>query len=203
MMYKVGIVVLATLFTGNVNAQASDCVRIGKHQLGETISQWVRESPGYLENLERRFNCSNRKRNKQICAKVASIRSGTAEEIGSAEGKRWYSWRFRKGRLLQVQVEPNHFATNRLDRTLNFDEEVAFLAQRYGEPSKIEKTPCHNAYGAQWESRTALWRFADGSLVAAVGGIEFADINNVSYIVFQSKEWLDTHGKKEHPTNPY
>jgi hypothetical protein len=133
-------------------------------------------------------------------AKVQNIRTGLGNELVTNHDNRSYTWKFSNGKLSEVAVTPDWTAIYRQyneegisrhpEVVPAFQEEVDFLTQTYGEPSKTVKAPYQNAYGAQWERLQLVWYAPDGIQIVAFERTGFNQQGQLELVSFQSKDSL-------------
>jgi hypothetical protein len=159
--------------------------RIGQHTIGESTQQWASLA------------------GKRVPKDTSEI---TTRDSGW-HGARSYEWRFIAGVLHQIIIRPYL-------QVLNYQEEISFLTQTYGEPTSSIKTPYHNAYGAQWERSTTIWHLSDGTLIQATEGSAFANPQRqlgstftaqgeLLGIIFESKALQEWEERGRTKPNPY
>jgi hypothetical protein len=179
--------------------QAADRTKIGQHHIGETFQEWS-SITHYQERLDAVCLGKHRKEwDKENCKILKE------QPFRTFEGKREYSWTFNNGVLWHVNIMPN-VAALRIPGggigPLDFQEEVGFLRQAYGSPSKVMTVPYHNAYGAQWESSKAYWAMPDGTFITAFENPEFNHHGALLSIEISSKDEQEQTIQQKQP-NPY
>lgn len=127
----------------------------------------------------------------------------TKGEILTTANNREYEWRFADGRLSELHITPNYFAQRQQDRVLSFEDEVGFLTQTYGTPSRVKTIPYHNGFGAQWEATQVFWDMPDSTQIMAFENSEFDGHGKLLAIVFLSKDAAEGQAQQSNKPNPY
>jgi hypothetical protein len=100
--------------------------------------------------------------------------------------------------LSSVTITANREDTK---QSFSFRDEVDLLTQVYGKPSKIDRTPYQNGYGARWESSIVAWNMPDGTRILAIESTSFDYHGELLLVAFDSKEYLSR--KSDNKPNPY
>jgi hypothetical protein len=113
-------------------------------------------------------------------------------------GNRIYQFCFMGQILSSVTITANREDTK---QSFSFRDEVDLLTQVYGKPSKIDRTPYQNGYGARWESSIVAWNMPDGTRILAIESTSFDYHGELLLVAFDSKEYLSR--KSDNKPNPY
>jgi hypothetical protein len=180
--------------------------RLGEHRIGESLQEWFAISHE-LDRLD--TLCHSRKRglqgqvDKSNCRALQNIRDGKHNEISTDNYNRNYIWKFSDGKLSEVQINiPGPFALASIQP--NIQDEIGFLIQTYGKPSKVETVPYQNSYGARWDCAEVSWEMPDGVQIFAsehIGNPSWGGPRRELLVLLLSKEALDR--KTQSKPNPY
>ena len=143
---------------------------IGKHRLGETFGDWL-----VIEKIDIASSAD------QHLTHIQETGDGEAS-IGNGYGT--FSWTFHDSKLESAMAG---FEVEQVT------EQITFLKQTYGSPSKISYVSVQNGFGAKWTDPVAIWNMPDGT------GIEL-DVNrdvNVLFVRFYHRQ------PNASPSNPY
>lgn len=142
---------------------------------------------------------------------LADAQNVNPNELVTKHDNRSYTWKFTNGKLSEVAVTPDWAVIYRQyneegiarhpEIVPAFREEMDFLTQTYGKPSKVEAVPYQNAYGAHWERARVIWNAPDGSQIVAFERKGFNQRGQLELVSFISKEAL-TEAQQTKP-NPY
>jgi len=129
----------------------------------------------------------------------------------TTSNNRAYKWQFSDEQLSAVSVTPDwntiykQYSEEGIARHPEavpaFQEEVGFLTQTYGSPSKVETIPYGNAYGAHWERSEAVWNRPDGTKIIAFERTGFNQQGQLELVAFDSKTSLEK--AQQTKPNPY
>jgi hypothetical protein len=172
--------------------------RIGQHHIGETLDEW------YAARHESKPTATCTVKNGKKWEKVP-CEADPNRTLRTSENKRDYTWSFARGKLWHVEIMADVAALHRPGGgydPLNFAEEIVFLTETYGTPSKVAKVPYHNGYGAQWEASIVFWNRPDGTLITASEGYEFDQQGTLLAVDFSSKD-RQTEQSQQNKPNPY
>ena len=170
--------------------------RIGEHQMGETLQQWLAISHE-VDNLD--AVCRSRKHGlegkvlKENCRRLENIRDGKQNVIATTEANRQYTWHFDDGKLSAVKIDAPDPSLPSGAQSINVKEEIKLLVQAYGKPSRTKIVPYSNAYGLKWECSELYWTMADGTQIAAVESVNQHD-DRALVVVLASKEAMRRDG---------
>ena len=186
--------------------------RIGQHHIGETFQDWL----AITHDLDRMNTiCDSHNRGKQgrldkaNCKiqqnLVQSIQDGKQAEIGTEEQSRQYRWQFVGGKLVAVAIaisDPGASASGTQSEKLQ--EEISFLKEAYGKPTKNEAVPYQNAYGETWQCSRVYWTMPDETQIAAVESItNSGEYHRVLTVNIGSKDALARENAMHSSKNPY
>ncbi len=178
--------------------------RIGEHQMGESLQQWLAISHE-VDSLD--TVCRSRKHGlegkvlKENCKRLENIRDGKQNVITTTDANRQYTWHFDGGKLSAVKIVAPDPSPGSGAQSVNVKEEIRLLVQAYGEPSRTQTVPYTNAYGLKWECSELYWTMADGTQIAAVESVNQHD-DRALVIVFASQEAIRRDGATP-DANPY
>jgi hypothetical protein len=187
----------ATSIADNPRNQAVAATRIGSHRMGESFWAWYSIMSGHPESADGPEGniaalCKGQKRMDRIakaqCKTVSEIQASGQGEFGTSVDNRVYTWRFFGGKVSELSITPELFAQRSEDRRLDFQQELAFLTQTYGQPSELRAVPYRNAYGAEWTRSIATWNMPGGTTIFEFEKRDFDRGGDVLAINFFSKE---------------
>ena len=205
-MMKRSAAALAVLFStlGIAQDQARGTY-LGAHLVGETVQAWLT-----INQLDLGIICKSRKReDKTICKNLSSYRDGkTGTFFTTNDTKRKYEWLFIDGRVAEVStgdalefsVNGSHFAVSTMQ------EQIGFLTQLYGPPTKTKAIPYQNALGAKWDCLEATWQMPDGGVIWAVESIENTRLGsgrNINVRFLSSDRVRQLGNAQQAKPNPY
>ena len=133
---------------------------IGSHRIGETVQEWLANN-----QLDLTAICQSRKReDKTVCKGLSSFQAGKLGTFYTTnDTKQTYAWLFVDGKVAQVSIE------HPLPDT---PQQMGFLIEKYGQPTKSETVAYQNAYGAKWDCLRASWEMPDGAAILAAESIK-------------------------------
>jgi hypothetical protein len=155
--------------------------KIGKYWIEENFEEWRKQEPRANELDKDATRCPGRR-------------------FSTGYGNRIYQFCFMGEVLSSVTVTPNREDTQ---QTFSFHDEVDLLTQVYGKPSKIDRTPYQNGYGARWESSIVAWNMPDGTRIVAIEFSSFEHHGELLFVAFDSKEYLSKKSENRSTPNPY
>jgi hypothetical protein len=181
---------------------------IGRHRMGETFQEWLAITH-YLDALP--TACRSRKRDdKEWCKRLMDIRDGKRDSLLTDDGEdRSYEWEFTNGNgnLSKVTIHLPNVMKAPAWRRIDIQEQIGFLIQKYGQPTKTDTVVYQNSYGAKWDCIEVNWTMPDGTEIHALEGIGNGYGSDLRprrelTIFFWSKETLDAMHQQSKP-NPY
>jgi hypothetical protein len=133
---------------------------IGSHRIGETVQEWLANN-----QLDLIAICQSRKReDKTVCKSLSGFQAGKVGTFYTTnDTKQKYEWLFVDGKVAQVSIE------HPLPDT---QQQMGFLIEKYGQPTKSETVGYQNAYGAKWDCLHATWEMPDGAAILAAESIK-------------------------------
>jgi hypothetical protein len=164
------------------------------HTLGESFQDWKTN-----ENIQ--VQCDKPKRDdKATCKRLGDIGSGAEDTFSTTDGKQARTFWFNAGKMTQVQMTLPLIGTD-------YTEQVGFLTQKYGSPTKTSTNTYQNAIGAHWDCGEAEWIMPDGGLIMAHESIDnnpYVGVVRNLELTWMSKERIDelAAAHKAQP-NPY
>jgi hypothetical protein len=144
---------------------------IHKHRLGETFGDWL-----VIEKIDVARSGDQ---------KLTGILNTGEGEASRGSGYGTFSWTFHDSKLESAMVG---FEVEQVA------QQIAFLRQTYGPPSKISNVSVQNGFGAKWTDPVAIWNMPDGT------GIElhvYRDSTPVVFVHFYQRQ------PNAAPSNPY
>ncbi len=115
--------------------------------------------------------------------------------MGDEAIKQAFRWVFMDGHLAEVSAEYPKPDT---------EQQVAFLQQAYGVPTKTETTAYQNAYGAKWDCLQVRWDMPDGAVILASESIKnLPEPVRWLTVTFISKDRVESMIRQGQKPNPY
>jgi hypothetical protein len=135
------------------------------------------------------------KDNKPACLRLGRALNGADIDFSTTDGTVTSTFLFHAGTVAQVKAENFMLGSN-------FQEQLAFLAQKYGPPTKTKTNTYQNAFGAKWDCGQAVWVRIDDVVVIANESIE--NLPNLGptrklSIVLLYKSSMETAQSKQNP----
>ncbi len=165
------------------------------HIVGETLDQWLVAS-----HMDQAEICGKHDRRdkrmdfKQVCSVLGSVRAGQPGNITTDK----VQWFFANGKVSEALIV----------KIVGFDttteEQIAFLTEVYGKPSRYDTVKNSNLAGGTWNTVDVAWDLPDGARIVAKETLSTGGILGLSRTLFigaSSRESLAT--TKQTTTNPY
>lgn len=191
-------------------AQPPAPTMLANHRLGESIQEWLDVNQLDFQGACRNKDKAARKRLTDViqgsylplaneadfaCPPLTDALNGKTRQI-ETKGARQIQWIFEERILTEAVIEQPRPDT---------EQEIGFLAEKYGAPAKRGTSIFQNAFGAKWECPFALWEMPDGAHISAKE--EMKNIRGPMRwltITFLSKERIEkSRSEQKTKTNPY
>jgi hypothetical protein len=165
------------------------------HRMGETFAEWTT-----AENINMDM-CTKPKRDmKDACKRLDRIQAGANLDFSTTDGKQTRTFTFNSGTLQQIDIPQIMLGTS-------FEEQVSFLANKYGKPTSTKTVTYQNAMGAKWDCGEATWVMPDGAAILAIESIESLPITGLTRkltVTIMSKERVQELSRaQQNKPNPY
>ena len=211
---KTVILALSSL-TGvfSLRAQTPTPTAIAGHAMGQTIQQWLSESPNELARMKAACESHARgaqgKTDKINCTRAHEIEAGSVPIFSTGTQERLFTWTFVLGKLAEVKVDvPGPSAGSSFQPDI--ENEFRMLAERYGKPASSDTKTFQDAYGAQLQAREAFWVMPDGTRIAArervSGNAGVGTYGRALTVMFTGKDRAEDPSKRaqqQKDRNPY
>ena len=211
---KTVILALASLTEAfSLRGQAPTLTTIAGHAMGETLQQWLSESPndlaGWKAACESRARGAQGKIDKTNCTRAHEIEAGSVPSFPTGTKERSFTWTFVLGKLAEVKVDvPGPSAGSSYQPDI--ENEFRMLTERYGKPASTDTKAFQDAYGAQLQAREAFWVMPDGTRIAArervSGNAGVGTYGRSLTVMFTAKDQAEEQSKRaqqQKDRNPY
>jgi hypothetical protein len=138
--------------------------------IGETVAQWIAANHWDLSEI-----CGPHKRNdkrmdfKAACTVLSSAQSGKSAMFETVDSlKNRIDWYFEDGKVSQASIIQGLLLSS-------VQEQIAFLTDLYGPPSRTDTVHNQNALGGKWDTVEVSWNMPDGALIAGIETLTFTD----------------------------
>jgi len=161
-------------WTKGAAPEPTTTTRFAGHLIGESFDRWIAINQIDLPEICGPHSKKDHRMDfKTTCSNLTALRSGETGQCpteDSSHGR--IDWFFANSHVggANMEVFLDSFSAPSSAR-----EQVAFLQELYGPPTKLDTVHNSNAFGGTWDTIEAYWELPDG---ATVFGIEHLSFNS-------------------------